>query len=135
MKRIFLCVLTVLVIISNAYAAGDYVDKKYQCDISYDLASQNKLSTVQIVGAISDRTDCYIDVINFIIDDLYSENDIDMKKNAITYIDVSGEMVGFIGRPDSCYPDCGTVIAIDSATARFDAAEQYLDNLLSGVNQ
>lgn len=50
-----------------------------------------------------------------------------MKQNFTTYIEAAGEMIGFIDQSDSCYPQCGTVVGINAATARRDAAKQYLE--------
>jgi len=44
-----------------------------------------------------------------------------MKENFIVYIEAAGEMIAFIDRPDSCYPQCGTIVGINAATARRDA--------------
>lgn len=81
---------------------------------------------------MSEHTDCYQKIIFKIIDTEYKQNADKMKQSFNAYIDASAEIIGFINRPDSCYPQCGTIVGINAATARRDAARKYLDLILNG---
>ena len=104
------------------------------CDEAYAKRSPKPGSTISILQSLSEHTDCYQKIAFNIIDAKYKQNADKMKQNFIAYIDVAGEMIDFIDRPDSCYPQCGTIVGINAATARRDAAKRYLHSLLNGVS-
>ncbi len=96
----------------------------------YETQSKQSSSTISIIKSLSEHTECYQKIAFNIIDAQYKQNADKMKQNFIAYIDAAGEMVDFIDRPDSCYPQCGTIIGINAATARRNAAKQYLHSLV-----
>ncbi len=96
----------------------------------YETQSKKSSSSISTIQSLSEHTDCYQKIAFNIIDAKYKQNADKMKQNFIAYIDMSGEMVEFIDKPDSCYPQCGTIVGINAATARRNAAKQYLHSLL-----
>ena len=116
--------------LSNGLAAS-FQAEIVSCDKMYEIQLKKSGSSVFTIQSLSEHTDCYQKIAFDIIDTKYKQNADKMKQNFIAYIDMSGEMVGFIDRPDSCYPQCGTVVGINAATARRDAAKQYLDLMLN----
>lgn len=129
MKVFVLAFFMVVTVICGA-TAQSYDTGILQCDKNYDQQSKNGQSTISIIAALSEHTDCYKKIVFKIIDSEYAQNADKMKQNFTDYINLAGEMVEFVSRPDSCYPRCGTVIGIDAATARRDAAQNYLNAIL-----
>lgn len=129
MKAVVVSLFIMVTTICNATAQSYVADIAY-CDKVYEEQSANEKSTLSIIGALSDHTDCYERIVFKIIDAKYSQNSDNMKQNFTDYIKLASEMVGFISRPDSCYPHCGTSVGINAAKARRDAALHYLDSIL-----
>ena len=96
-----------------------------------NMQNNQKNLTPQYIQTLSEHTDCYQKIVFKIIDAQYKQNADKMKQNFSTYIDAAGEMIDFIDRPDSCYPQCGTIVGINAATARRDAARQYINMILN----
>ncbi len=128
--KILLFVFCITIIsLSNSFAAS-FQAKIVSCDEMYETQSKQSSSTISIIKSLSEHTECYQKIAFNIIDAQYKQNADKMKQNFIAYIDAAGEMVDFIDRPDSCYPQCGTIIGINAATARRNAAKQYLHSLV-----
>lgn len=129
--RMFLFVFfTILANTYNAYAAS-YQTDIHSCDKQYAEQSKTSNSTISMIQSLSEHTDCYQKIVFKIIDAQYKQNADKMKQNFSTYIDAAGEMIDFIDWPDSCYPQCGTIVGINAATARRDAARQYINMILN----
>jgi len=64
----------------------------------------------------------------------YKQNHESMWNNFIQYTDSAADATSYIQRPDSCYPQCSSIIGINAATSKFDAAKQYLEQLIQ-INQ
>lgn len=129
MKVLFLSFCFIVTTVCNA-AALSYDTDVARCDKVYEDQSANDNSTLSIIRTLSDHTACYEKIVFKIIDIEYSKNSDNMKQNFTDYINLAGEMVGFVGRPDSCYPNCGTIVSINGAMARRDAALRYLNSIL-----
>ncbi len=130
MRILFLAFVIIITSICNGFATS-YQTEIVSCDKLYEIQSKKSNSTISIIQSLSEHTDCYQKIIFKIIDVKYKQNADKMKQNFIVYIDAAGEMIDFIDRPDSCYPQCGTIIGINAATARRDAAKQYLNLILN----
>ncbi len=129
--RIGLFVFFIAVINFSSGFAASFQTEIALCDEVYEKQSKKSGSTISIIQSLNAYTDCYQKIVFKIIDAEYAQNADKMKQNFIAYIDAAGEMTGFIDRPDSCYPQCGTTVGINAATARRDAAKQYLESLLN----
>lgn len=116
---------------TNSGTVTQYQNQVKICDDNFDVLDSKSISTVDIIGATAIHTECYRKIAFDIIDSEYSQNATEMKQNFDDYVRISSDMTGFIERPDSCYPTCGTIVGIDSAGAARDAAKQYLDKLLT----
>lgn len=129
--RIILLVFCITIIsLSNGFAAP-FQAEIVSCDEMQETRSKKSSSTISTIQSLSEHTDCYQKIAFNVIDAKYKQNADKMKQNFIAYIDAAGEMIGFIDRPDSCYPQCGTIVGIKAAAARRDAAKQYLHTLLN----
>jgi hypothetical protein len=115
------------------------INKKYRNDLrkcdavaKQKLNSPEYLTTIGMNKAVAEQIDCYKNIAHQIIDQDYKQNADDMKDNLADYIEVSARMVGYINRPDSCYPYCGTIVSIASANASLEHTKKYLDMLING---
>ncbi len=115
---------------SSGFAAS-FQTEIVLCDEVYEKQSKKSDSTISIIQSLNEYTDCYQKIVFKIIETEYTQNADKMKQNFIAYINTAGEMTGFIDRPDSCYPQCGTTAGINAATARNHAAKQYLNLILN----
>ena len=132
MKNLFCVLLSGVLCVMPAMAASSYKSQVADCDsrAEKDLSKPENYSNVRMVQITDTQTECYKQIVFKIIDTEYSQNSDNMKQHFTDYINLAGEMVGFIRRPDSCYPHCGTSVGIDAATARRDAALFYINTIL-----
>ncbi len=115
---------------TNVSWASEYQSQIEKCDREFDKLDAVAQSTIDIVRGMDTQIECYKEIVYSIIDAKYSQNADSMKENFFEYIDAKGDAVGLTRRPDSCYPQsCGTLVSIESASARRDAAREYLDML------
>ena len=126
------CVFTALSHV--AFAKSDYITMMQSCDTEYENASKRANTTIEIVQVIDAHTECYKTIVSEIITSKYKQNHESMWNNFIQYIDSAADATSYIQRPDSCYPQCGSIIGINAATSKFDAAKQYLEQLIQ-INQ
>ena len=132
-KLLFIfCVFTALSHV--AFAKPDYIAMMQNCDTEYENASKRANTTVEIVQSIDTHTECYKAIVSEIITAKYKQNHEGMWNNFIQHTDSAADATSYIQRPDSCYPQCGSIIGINAATSKFDAAKQYLEQLMS-MNQ
>ncbi len=113
-----------------AFAKSDYVAMMQNCDKEYENVSKRANTTIEIVQVIDTHTECYKTVVSEIITAKYRQNHESMWNNFVQYIDTAAYATSYIQRPDSCYPQCGTIIGINVATSKFNAAKQYLEQLI-----
>lgn len=125
------CVASITEPKTDSDIVAQYQNQIKTCDEQFAVLDSKSISTVDIIQANATYTECYRKIAFDIIDSNYSQNSTEMKQNFDDYVRISGEMTGFIERPDSCYPSCGTIVGIDSADATRDAAKRYLDKLLN----
>lgn len=132
-KLLFIfCVFTALSHV--AFAKPDYIAMMQNCDTEYENASKRANTTVEIVQSIDTHTECYKAIVSEIITAKYKQNHEGMWNNFIQHTDSAADATSYIQRPDSCYPQCGSIIGINAATSKFDAAKQYLEQLIQ-INQ
>lgn len=132
-KSLFVfCVFTALSHV--AFAKSDYIAMMQSCDTEYENASKRANTTIEIVQSIDTHTECYKAIVSEIITAKYKQNHESMWNNFIQYTDSAADATSYIQRPDSCYPQCGSIIGINAATSKFDAAKQYLEQLIQ-INQ
>ena len=122
------CVFTALSHV--AFAKSDYITMMQSCDTEYENASKRANTTIEIVQVIDAHTECYKTIVSEIITSKYKQNHESMWNNFIQYIDSAADATSYIQRPDSCYPQCGSIIGINAATSKFDATKQYLEQLI-----
>ncbi len=135
MKNLFF-VFCVFVMLSRAVwcAGSDYISMMQNCDTEYESASKSAYSTIEIVQTINTHTECYKSIVSKIVTANYSQNHEDMWNTFVQYIESAADSTAYIQRPDSCYPQCGSIVGINSATSKFDAVKQYLEQLIQ-INQ
>ena len=126
------CVFTALSHV--AFAKPDYIAMMQNCDTEYENASKRANTAIEIVQVIDAHTECYKAIVSEIITAKYKQNHEGMWNNFIQHTDSAADATSYIQRPDSCYPQCGSIIGINAATSKFDAAKQYLEQLIQ-INQ
>ena len=132
-KLLFIfCVFTLLSHV--AFVKPYYIAMMQSCDTEYENASKRANTTIEIAQSIDTHTECYKAIISEIITAKYKQNHESMWNNFIQYTDSAADATSYIQRPDSCYPQCGSIIGINAATSKFDAAKQYLEQLIQ-INQ
>ncbi|MCL2338719.1 MAG: hypothetical protein FWC51_02065 [Proteobacteria bacterium] len=135
MKNTKLKFLSLLIVFSafNASAATNdklsYNDDIKQCDKTADHDLKDDSSTVGITRATYNQTECYKSVLYKIIDKYYAKQAEDMKKDLADYITMSARITEETLRPDSCYPQCGTIVGINAASISLETVKQYYENL------
>ena len=134
MKKLFLVFSMFIILSRTVFAVPDYRFMMQSCDSEYENASKRANTTIEIVQVIDAHTECYKTIVSEIITSKYKQNHESMWNNFIQYIYSAADATSYIQRPDSCYPQCGSIIGINAATSKFDAAKQYLEQLIQ-INQ
>ncbi len=134
MKKLLFVFCAFALLSYTAFAGRGYVDMMQSCDTEYENARKRANTTIEIVQVIDTHTECYKTIVSEIITSKYKQNHESMWNNFIQYIDSAADATSYIQRPDSCYPQCGSIIGINAATSKFDAAKQYLEQLIQ-INQ
>ena len=134
MKKLLFVFCAFALLSYTAFAASGYIAMMQSCDTEYENARKRANTTIEIVQVIDTHTECYKTIVSEIITSKYKQNHESMWNNFIQYIDSAADATSYIQRPDSCYPQCGSIIGINAATSKFDAAKQYLEQLIQ-INQ
>ena len=122
-----------IILSRTVFAAPDYRLMMQSCDTEYENASKRANTTIEIVQAIDTHTECYKTIVSEIITTKYRQTYESMWGNFIQYIDSAADAASYIQRPDSCYPQCGSIIGINAAISKFDATKQYLEQLMAMI--
>lgn len=134
MKKLLFVFCAFALLSHTTFAGSGYIAMMQNCDTEYEKADKRANTTIEIVQAIDTHTECYKTIVSEIITTKYRQNHESMWGNFIQYIDSAADAISYIQRPDSCYPQCGSIIGINAATSKFDAAKQYLEQLIQ-INQ
>ena len=133
-EEVIVCFFVFTALSHVAFAKSDYIAMMQSCDTEYENASKRANTTIEIVQVIDAHTECYKTIVSEIITSKYKQNHESMWNNFIQYIYSAADATSYIQRPDSCYPQCGSIIGINAATSKFDAAKQYLEQMIQ-INQ
>lgn len=133
MRRLLFYVF-VSILSTTAYAVTDYEPMFKSCDELAQKGQQNASSTIQMVRIVEEQKDCYKNVANKIIDTEYAQNKQKMKAEFDKLVNVSSELAYSMQYPDSCNPNCGTIVGLNAATSELEILKTYVQQLLHIVS-
>lgn len=129
MRRLLFCVF-VSILSTTAYAVTDYKSMFKSCDELAQQGQQNASSTIQMVRIVEEQKDCYKNVANKIIDTEYTKNKQQMVSEFNNFIKISSDMAYSMQYPDSCNPNCGTIVGLNAASFELEIIKAYVQQLL-----
>ena len=129
MRKLLLCFFIFIVSVP-AYATIEYQTILNKCDETAQEDKKNALSTVQMVQVINEHKNCYKKVATKIIDAEYAQNKQKMKAEFDKLVNVSSELAYSMQYPDSCNPNCGTMVGLNAASSELTIIKAYVQQLL-----
>lgn len=129
MKRILLH-LIVFFMITPVCAANEYREMVKKCDEIAEVKQKVAMSNIQIVQIVDKQKDCYKNVANKIIDAEYAKNKQQMVSEFNNFIKISSDMAYSMQYPDSCNPNCGTIVGLNAANSDLEIIKTYVQQLL-----
>ena len=115
-------------------AANEYLEMVKKCDEVAELEQKVAMSNVQMVQVVDEQKDCYKNVANKIINTEYAQNKQKMKAEFDKLVNVSSELAYSMQYPDSCNPNCGTIVGLNAATSELEMLKAYVQQLLHIVS-
>ena len=116
--------------IPTACIAKDYHEVVKSCDKIAEEKQNNAISTVQIVQIVDEQTNCYKTLVYKIIDTEYTKNKQQMKSEFDNFIKNSSNVAYSMQYPDSCNPNCGTIVGLNEANVALQIIKTYVQQLL-----
>lgn len=132
-RKLLFCVF-ISVLSVTAYAVTDYKAMLKSCDELAQKGQQNASSTIQMVRIVEEQKDCYKNVANKIIDAEYAKNKQQMVSEFNNFIKISSDMAYSMQYPDSCDPNCGTIVGLNAANSDLEIIKAYVQQLLHIVS-
>jgi len=111
-------------------AANEYREMAKKCDEVAEAEQQVASSTIQMVQIVEEQKDCYKNVANKIIDAEYAKNKQQMVSEFNNFIKISSDMAYSMQYPDSCNPNCGTIVGLNAANSDLEIIKTYVQQLL-----
>lgn len=133
MRRILLH-LIVFFMITPVCVANEYHEMVRKCDEIAENKQKVAMSNIQMVQVIDEQKDCYKNVANKIINTEYAQNKQKMKVEFDKLISVSSELAYSMQYPDSCNPNCGTIVGLNAANSDLEIIKAYVQQLLHIVS-
>lgn len=132
MRRILLH-LIVFFMITPVCVANEYREMVKKCDEVAEAEQQVATSNIQIVQIVDKQKDCYKNIANKIINTEYAQNKQNMKAEFDKLVNVSSELAYSMQYPDSCNPNCGTIVGLNAATSELEMLKAYVQQLLHAM--
>lgn len=129
MKKNLLC-LIVFFMITTVCVANEYREMVKKCDEVAEAEQKVAMSNIQMVQVFDEQKDCYKNVANKIINTEYAQNKQKIKAEFDKLVNVSSELAYSMQYPDSCNPNCGTIVGLNAATSELEILKAYLQQLL-----
>ena len=129
MRKNLLC-LVVFYMMTTVCAANEYREMAKKCDEVAEAEQQVASSTIQMVQIVEEQKDCYKNVANKIIDAEYAKNKQQMVSEFNNFIKISSDMAYSMQYPDSCNPNCGTIVGLNAANSDLEIIKTYVQQLL-----
>ena len=133
MKKNLLC-LIVFFMITTVCVANEYREMVKKCDEVAEAEQNVAMSTIQMGQGFDEQKDCYKNVANKIINTEYAQNKQKIKAEFDKLINVSSELVYSMQYPDSCNPNCGTIVGLNAASSGLEIIKVYVKQLLHIVS-
>lgn len=115
-------------------AANEYREMAKKCDAVAEAEQQVATSNIQIVQIVDKQKNCYKNIANKIINTEYAQNKQKMKVEFDKLISVSSELAYSMQYPDSCNPNCGTIVGLNAANSDLEIIKAYIQQLLHIVS-
>ena len=125
-----LSLLIVFFIAPTVCVANEYYEMVKKCDEVAEVEQQVATSNIQIVQIVDKQKDCYKNIANKIINTEYAQNKQKMKAEFDKLVNVSSELAYSMQYPDSCNPNCGTIVGLNAATSELEMLKAYVQQLL-----
>ena len=116
--------------ITPVCVANEYREMVKKCDEVAEAEQQVATSNIQIVQIVDKQKDCYKNVANKIIDAEYAKNKQQMVSEFNNFIKISSDMAYSMQYPDSCNPNCGTIVGLNAANSDLEIIKTYVQQLL-----
>ena len=129
MRKNLLC-LVVFCMMTTVCTANEYREMAKKCDEVAEAEQQVATSNIQIVQIVDKQKDCYKNIANKIINTEYAQNKQKMKAEFDKLISVSSELAYSMQYPDSCNPNCGTIVGLNAANSDLEIIKAYVQQLL-----
>ncbi|MBQ7409232.1 MAG: hypothetical protein IJV03_01565 [Alphaproteobacteria bacterium] len=129
-----LSLLIVFFIAPTVCVANEYYEMAKKCDEVAEVEQQVATSNIQIVQIVDKQKDCYKNIANKIINTEYAQNKQKMKAEFDKLVNVSSELAYSMQYPDSCNPNCGTIVGLNAATSELEMLKAYIQQLLHIVS-
>ena len=110
--------------------ANEYREMIKKCDDVATAEQKVAMSNIQMVQVVSKQKDCYKNVANTIINTEYAQNKQQMTVEFDKFINVSSELAYSTQHPDSCNPNCGTMVGLNAASSELEMIKTYVQQLL-----
>lgn len=133
MRKNLLC-LVVFCMMTTVCAANEYREMAKKCDAVAEAEQQVATSNIQIVQIVDKQKNCYKNIANKIINTEYAQNKQKMKVEFDKLISVSSELAYSMQYPDSCNPNCGTIVGLNAANSDLEIIKAYIQQLLHIVS-
>ena len=130
MRKLIFCLFVCCISMTAAYAVGDYQEILNECDKIASKKQKNALSTIAMVQLVDEQIDCYKNVVNKIINTEYAQNKQKMKAEFDKFRNISSELAYSMQYPDSCNPNCGTMVGLNAASSELEIIKTYVQRIL-----
>lgn len=132
MRRSLLC-LTIFFMMTTVCAANEYREMAKRCDEVAEFEQNVAMSNIQIAQIVDKQKDCYKNIANKIINTEYAQNKQKMKVEFDKLISVSSELAYSMQYPDSCNPNCGTIVGLNAASSDLVIVKNHVQQLLHAM--
>lgn len=130
MRKNFL-IFVIVFTTTNICIADDYYAMIQKCDETATKEHETAMSNVQITRVIDNQKNCYLSVVDKIIDKEYTQNKQQMKSEFDGFAKNSYDLAYSMQYADTCAPYCGTNIGINAANTNLEIIKNYVRQLLS----
>lgn len=135
MKNLFCVLLLGILCVKPAMAVSSYKSQVADCDsiAEKDLSKPENYSNVRMVQITDTQTECYKSVALGIIQKYYAQNAQNMIHEFNDFCDMAQRLSYTTEYPDSCAPQCGTIVGLQSAALYQKMVLNYITSLIEVV--
>lgn len=132
MKNLFCVLLVGILCVMPAMAVPSYKSQVADCDskAEKDLNNPKNYSNVRMVQITDTQTECYKSIALDIIQKYYAQNAKNMISEFKDFCDTAQRLSYTTEYPDSCAPQCGTFVGLQSAVLYQKMVLNYITSLI-----